>query len=181
MKIPGQLPQFENYPTLFITSGEYEADFFLALNGVLELKEQIKMPSREEAKEKQSFVNESRGYELGATSHLERYHEDLKKKFQKKFHALTHDFLADYLNMQEIYIFAPAFVVANLEKGLSKPELKKIRMKFFKEEIKENPLEMIRRFWKTEQKAINPDPPIKDVEKKILQKPRQGKNLHKIP
>lgn len=181
MYIPKNFPQFENNPALFVTSGRYEADFFLALDGVLELKGQLKMPPREEAKEKQGFINESRGYDLGATSHLERYHEDLKKKFQKNFHALVHDFLASYPNMQEIYIFAPSFVVANLEKGLPKPELKKIRMEFFKEEIKKNPLEMIRRFWEIEQRAIKPNPPLKEEEKKILKKPRQSKNLHKVP
>lgn len=172
MKIPHKLPQFENSPALFITSGEYEAEFYLALDGTLELKEKIKMPPREEAKEKQAFVGVKSGrFGLAAVSHRGAYVEDLKRKFQRKIHGVIHDMLADY-KMEEIYLFSPRYAAKRIMDGLDKSEREKVRMKFFDEYIKVNPLKMVEIFWKTEQEAVKTKVILNEEEKKILKKPR---------
>lgn len=141
MKIPKDLPQFEK-PALFIASGEYEAVFWLAYLGMLVKKEHLKMNPREEAKEKQGYTFKSKGKSLGATTHHERYLEDLKKKMQKAIHRLVHDFIAEY-KLDEIYLFAPNHVMQNILRGLEKMEQRKVRMKFGKEYTKERPLKML--------------------------------------
>ena len=172
MKISHKLPQFENSPALFITSGEYEAEFYLALDGTLERKVKIKMPPREEAKEKQAFVGVKSGrFGLAAVSHRGAYIEDLKRKFQKKVHGVIHDLLAQY-KMKEIYLFSPRYSAKRIMDGLDKSERKKVRMEFFDEYIKVSPLKMIEIFWKTEQEAVKPKVTLKDEEKKILKKPK---------
>lgn len=144
-QIPQNLPQFEK-PALFVSSGEYEANFYLVFMGKMARKEQIKMPPREEAKEKQGFVGKKGGMKsLSAVSHHGAYIEDLKKKFQKQVHAKIHDFIAEF-KLEEIYLFAPRYVSKRIIDGLDKSEQKKVRMKFFGEYIKENPLSLIKKF-----------------------------------
>lgn len=172
MKIPQNLPQFEKYPVLFTASGEYEAKFYVAHKGNLELKKTIKMPPREEAREKQGFITSSSGPAgFGAVGHHGRYVEDLKKKFAKKFHAAIHDLNAAH-NINEMYFFAPRYVVDRAVEKLDKAEQKKIRMKFYKEYTKISPLEMVKTFWKEAQSAIASKIQLKSEEKKILKKPR---------
>lgn len=172
MKIPKNLPQFEKYPALFASSGEYEARFYVAYRGILELKTTIKMPPREEAKEKQAFVGIKVGrYGLAAVSHHGAYIEDLKKKFAKKLHAAIHDLNAVY-KLQEIYFFAPRYVVYRAMKKLDKAEQKKVRMKFYGEYVKMSPLEMLKMFWEETQNSIAFKKQIKNEEKKILNRPR---------
>jgi len=146
-QIPRNLPQFEK-PALFVSSGEYEANFYLVFMGKMIKKEQIKMPPREEAKEKQGFVGRKGGMQsLSAVSHHGAYIEDLKKKFQKIVHRKIHDFIAEF-KLEEIYLFAPRYASKRIIDGLDKSEQKKVRMKFFKELTKINPLEMIKIFQK---------------------------------
>lgn len=172
MRIPKNLPQFEKLPALFVTSGEYEARFYLAHNGEMKMRETIKMPPREEAREKQAFVGIKGGrYGLAAVSHRGAYIEDLKKKFQKRFHKTVHDILAEF-KLKEIYIFAPKYVAKRLEKGLSQPEKKDIRMEFYQEDTKINPLIMIKKFWQTEQSLVFHKAIPKNDAKKILDRPK---------
>ena len=175
MRIPKNLPQFEKSPALFITSGEYEAKFFVALEGNLELKKEIKMPPRTEAREKQGFIGRKSGKQaLASVSHKGRYIEDLKMKFKRQFHAELHDLLAEYKRncVREIYVFAPDYVAARVTKALDKEERKKIRMEFFQEDTKINPLAMVKKFWLEEQRAVTPKAPAKDSVRKILDRPR---------
>jgi hypothetical protein len=178
MQISKKLPQFENYPVLFIASGEFDARFYIALNGEITEERRIKLPPREEAREKQLFIHESEGEALGAFGHKDRYVEDLKKKFQKKVHREIHSFIAEY-KLKEIYIFSPDYAVNKIMEGLDKSEQRKVRMKFYQEITKINPIEMIKEFWDESQKAIEMKPPLKEEEKKILSKPARKKTLHK--
>lgn len=171
MQIPKNLPQFNELPALFVTAGEYEACFFLAHKGELKLQQEIKMPPREEAKEKQGFIGRKSGMQsFVAVSHKGRYIEDLKKKFQKKFHSIIHDVLAEF-KLEEIYLFAPKYVASRMMKGLSKPEQKDVRMEFFQQDTKLNPLSMVKKFWKLEEKNIFPEPIPGNNAQKILSKP----------
>lgn len=72
-RISRNLPQFEKYPTLFITSGEFDARFYIALDGTINEEKRIRMNPREEAREKQGMIKESHGKELGAFSHHGKY------------------------------------------------------------------------------------------------------------
>ncbi|MDP1884271.1 MAG: hypothetical protein Q8L10_02785 [Candidatus Moranbacteria bacterium] len=171
MQIPKKLPQFEKLPALFIASGGYEADFYLAHNGTLELHSKIKLSPREEAREKQGFIGRKGGVKnLSSVSHHGAYIEDLKKKFQKKVHAAIHDLLAEY-KLEEIYLFSPRYSAQRIIDGLDKAEQKKVRMTFFCEYTKNNPLEMLTAFWETEQEAVKPRLPLKKEQEKILQRP----------
>lgn len=173
MRIPKNLPQFKKYPAFFVTSGEYDARFYVALDGRLELKEEIKMPPRKEAREKQAFIGIKGGrYGLAAVSHRGAYIEDLKKKFQKKFHGVLRGLLAAYRRnrVKEIYVFSQKYVAARVFKAVGKEERKKIRMEFFQEDTKINPLFMIKKFWETEQEAVKFKTPLKTDTKKILAK-----------
>lgn len=146
MKIPKKLPQFEGLPVLFVTSGEYEAHFFIAHNGEIEGENELKMAPREEAREKQAFTGHKAGMEdLISVSHRGQYIADLKMKFAHKFHDIIHGILAEY-HMEEIYIFAPKFVIVRIMAGLDKSEQKKVRMQFYKEYTKESPLKLIKVF-----------------------------------
>lgn len=146
MKIPKTLPQFERFPALFITSGEYEAHFFVAFRGEVESTHVIKMAPRDEAKEKQAFVGHKAGMQsLSAVSHRGNYLEDLKQKFAREVHKTIHDFIAEY-KLEEIYVFAPKYVIRRIMDCLDKSEQKKVRMQFYKEYIKESPLKLIELF-----------------------------------
>ena len=148
MQISKKLPQFEKFPALFITSGEYEAHFFVALQGQLERKEVLKMSPRENAKEKQGFTgHKSDMQDLTSLSHRGQYIEDLKMKFARQVHAIIHNILAQQ-KTEEIYIFAPKFVLVRILAGLDKNEQKKVRMQFYKEYTKENPIKLIEIFQK---------------------------------
>ncbi|EKE11083.1 MAG: hypothetical protein ACD_15C00138G0006 [uncultured bacterium] len=172
MQIPKKLPQFEKLPALFIASGEYEAHFYLAQRGELKLAKTIKMPPREEAREKQAFVGKKGGMQsLSATSHHGAYVADLKKKFQKEVHAVIHDMLAEY-KLEEIYLFSPKYSAKRIMDGLDKPEQKKVRMQFYQGDTKTNPLMLIQKMWETEQEAIKFKTPLTAEKKKIIQKPR---------
>lgn len=172
MQIPKNLPQFEKYPAVFVASGEYEAKFYVALNGVLDLKAVIKMPPREEAREKQAFVGIKSGrYGLAAVSHHGAYIEDLKRKFARKIHSAIHDLLAEY-KPQEIYFFAPRYVANRAIEQLDKSERKKVKMIINKELAKISPLVMIKMFWQEAQSAVTLKTELKNEERKILKKPR---------
>ncbi len=175
MQIPKNLPQFENRPALFVASGEYEAKFYLALNGALDLKAEIKMPPREEAREKQAFVGIKSGrYGLAAVSHHGAYVEDLKKKFARKIHTAIHNLLAEY-KPQEIYFFAPRYVADRAIEKLDQAERKKVKMIINKELARISPLVMIKMFWQESQSAIASKTELKNEEKKILA--RQKKKI----
>lgn len=148
MQISNKLPQFERFPALFVTSGDYEAHFYIASKGELERKETLKMAPRENAKEKQGFVGHKSGMKsLSAVSHRERYQQDLKMKFFHKVHAIIHGILAEY-HLEEIYMFAPKHVINGIISGLDKAEQKKVRMRFYKEYTKNNPIDLIESFQK---------------------------------
>lgn len=161
MQISNKFPQFERFPALFITSGEYEAHFYIAFQGKLELKEKLKMPPRENAKEKQAFVGHKGGMQsLSAVSHHGQYVQELKMKFVRNIHDIIHPILAEY-QLEEIYVFAPKFVADRIIEGLDKSEQKKVRMQFYKEYTKENPIKLIEIFQKE----------IEKIQKEVMENP----------
>lgn len=173
MQIPKNLPQFEKKPALFVASGEYEAKFYLALNGLLELKNAIKMPPREEAREKQGFITSSEAPAgFGAVGHHGRYVEDLKKKFARHIHSAIHDLLAQY-KPQEIHFFAPRYVFDRAVEKLDKAERKKVKLVVNKEYTKTSPLEMLKILQKMEANLVTPKMPPKKEAQKILKKIKQ--------
>lgn len=155
MHIPKDLPQFETLPALFITSGEYEACFYVAQKGTLTLTEEVSLPPRKNANEKQAFVGTKNGrWGLGAVSHHGAYIEDLKRKFTKRFHEILTDLIRQY-GSKEIYLFAPRHVANRVTKKFLKPEQDEVRMRFYQEETKVNPLIMVKKAWETEQRALH--------------------------
>lgn len=146
MQIPKNLPQFSDSPSLFISSGEYEAHFYLAHKGILEELESFKMAPREEAREKQGFITESKGKSLGAVSHRGAYVEDLKRKFKARVDYTIHNLMDEY-QFRSIYLFAPEYVAKRIVKGLEPSEEEKIKIKFFGEYTKLHPLKLLKMFW----------------------------------
>lgn len=163
MQISNKFLQFEKFPALFITSGEYEAHFYIAHKGKLELKEKIKMSPRENAKEKQAFEGQRVGDRLlSSFTNRGRFVEDLKRKFVREVHGKIHDILAEE-KLEEIYIFAPKYVTKRIIDGLDKQEQKKVRMQFYKEYTKENPVKLIEVFQKE----------VEKIQKEIMQSPEK--------
>lgn len=146
MRIPKNHSQFERLPALFITSGEYEAIFHVAHKGELENVGQIKMEPKKEAKEKQGFTRSGTGTgNMSTYSHRGKYVEDLKTKFSHKVHEKIKDIVSEK-KLKEIYIFAPKYVTKRILKELEKSQQKLVRMQFYKEYTKDNPLKLIEIF-----------------------------------
>ncbi|EKE18814.1 MAG: hypothetical protein ACD_9C00225G0004 [uncultured bacterium] len=146
MQISKKLPQFERYPALFISSGEYEAHFHIAFKGSFELVRTIKMEPRVEAKEKQGFEGRKAGMKsISAFSHHGRYVEDLKERFSRNVHRTIQNLILEN-KLNEIYLFAPKYVANRIMRELDKSQQKKVRMQFFKEYTKENPIKLIEIF-----------------------------------
>jgi hypothetical protein len=162
MKISKKLPQFEGFPVLFVVSGEYEALFYVAQDGNIDLIRSIKKSPREDAHEKQAFVGKKSGmFGPVAVSHHGAYIEDLKLKFARNVHSVIHDIIATY-KLKEIYLFAPRYASQRIMKGLSVPEKEKIRMRFFGEYTKNDPAFIIEKFFEETEKVkfaqkISPD------------------------
>ncbi|HEX7586250.1 MAG TPA: hypothetical protein VF390_01290 [Patescibacteria group bacterium] len=144
--IPKNLPQFSDSPSLFISSGEYEAHFYLAHQGILEELESFKMPPRE---------------------------EDLKRKFQARVNYAIHSLVDEY-QFHSIYLFSPEYVAKRIIKGLEPNEEEKIKMKFFGEFIKLHPLKLLKMFWKQIELLISVSimPPITKEGAKIAGRPK---------
>jgi hypothetical protein len=117
MKISNTLPQFDDYPVLFIVSGEFESRFIIAKNGVLKELQALLLNPREEAKEKQGFISKTGGKSLGAVSHHERYMEDLKKRFRKELSELVSE-ISDREKIREICVIAPKHAANQLKQEL---------------------------------------------------------------
>lgn len=117
MKISNTLPQFDDYPVLFIVSGEFEARFILAKSGGSQELPSLLLNPREEAKEKQGFISKTGGKSLGAVSHHERYMEDLKRKFRKELSETVAE-IADQEKIREICVIAPKHAAAQLRQEL---------------------------------------------------------------
>lgn len=163
MKISNKFPQFERFPALFITSGEYEAHFYLASKGEMKLERTLKLSPRENAKEKQAFEGQRVGDRmLSSFTNRGRYVEDLKRKFSRQAHEVIHDVLAKE-RLEEIYIFAPKYVARRIMDGLDKQEQKKVRMQFYKEYTKENPIKLIEIFQNE----------VTKIQKEIMESPRK--------
>lgn len=178
-KIPKNLPQFEKLAALFISAGEYEAKFYVALDGKINNETEIKLPPREEAKDKQGFIGKrATRPNLASVSNRGRYNEDLKRKYADKIHKVIHDMIAKY-KLKEIYITAPKYVSNRIIRNLDKEEKKKVRMKFYHQYTKLNPLKMLIFFNEQEQNAIRKRIPPTAEEIKILKKPLKKRILRK--
>lgn len=163
MKISNKFSQFEKFPALFITSGEYEADLYIAFHGKLELEKIIKMPPRENAKEKQAFVGKKGGMQsLSAVSHHGSYLLELKRKFAQEVYSAIKSIVETY-KLEEIYIFAPKFATDRILSAFNKDLRKKVRMQFYKEYTKENPIRLIEIFQKE----------IDQIQNEVMQRTRR--------
>lgn len=160
MKISKKFPQFERFPALFITSGEYEALFYLASSGNIDLIETVKKTPREEASEKQAFVGKKSGmFDPVAVSHRGAYREDLKMKFARAVHVTIRSIMATHRNIEGIYLFAPRYVSARITKQLNAVEGEEVRMSFYGEYTKKSPLYLVETFFKEIEK-MKKTPPL---------------------
>ena len=143
MKIPKSLPQFEKKPLLFLISGEFEAEFYVAKNGRIYKSGSFVLNPREEAKEKQAFVGKKGGMQsLSAVSHHGRYIQNLKEKFLKKM-SETVDDISDREKITEISIFSPTYAENRILKKLSKKAREKVAYTHKGHFVKENPIRFI--------------------------------------
>lgn len=130
MKISNTLPQFDGYPTLFVVSGEYEAAFIVAKNGLTEEYPKLELNPRVEAMEKQAFIDKSGGTGTGAVSHQERYMEDLKITFQKKLAETISD-IAGKEKIKEICIIAPRHAASSFKKALAEEDRRLVHLTIY--------------------------------------------------
>jgi len=178
MKIPQDLPHFEKSPALFVNAGEYEAHFFIAVNGQITKENELKMPPREEAKEKQGFIGKRANQNLAAFSNRGRYRIDLKKKYSRIVNKIIQEIVQTY-KLKEIYIFAPEYAARRLYKAMGNEERKLLRMMFNNEHLRANPLDLIRKFHEEELHALTHEM-LSEEEEKIMRTPVIRRTLRKI-
>lgn len=146
MHIPKKFSQFENYPTLFVVSGEYEALFYLAQNSTLKKVRELKLNPREEAKEKQGFVGKKGGMQdLSSVSHHERYLKELKKKFHHQLDFLTTNLRQTY-SVREINLLAPKHGAQMILKNFSPANKKRLYFTIYGTHTKKTPVEILELF-----------------------------------
>ena len=172
MKIPKALPQFKDYPTLFLVSGEFEAKFYVAKNGEISENDSFALNPREEAKEKQAFVGKKGGMQsFSAVSHHGRYIEDLKERFAKKLRDMTED-VSNKESIREIHVFAPGYVESRISKKISKGSMAMVKSTHDGQYLRENPLQLLEMMKKElEQARSTKHIHISKDEKKIMHRP----------
>lgn len=143
MKIPQQLPQFKGRPTVLAVCGDFEARFYLAKDGDLAETEAIEMSMRDDAKEKQVFIDAHVGKQsLGAVSHHDRYLEDLKRKFRKRF-VEELGTAVSRSKASDIYFLCPTHASTLLTDSLPESLRNKIKRKIEGSFTKEHPVRIL--------------------------------------
>ena len=172
MKIPKDLSQFKDTPTLFLVSGEFEAKFYVAGNGEISETGSFVLNPREEAKEKQAFVGKKGGMQsFSAVSHHGRYIEDLKERFLRKLRDSV-DEISNREKIKSIYIFAPGHAESRINEKLSKEARDKVTHTHEGQYLRESPLHLLEMMKKQlEESRSTKHIHITKEEKKIMHKP----------
>jgi len=175
MKIPQNLPQFENEKALFIVSGIKEALFLLVHKGEIISQDNFRIVKETVAEEKEGFfIRGGRGkiFEMGAVF------EPKKKKIRKEFlEKLKKHFkeIFDKEKIDSVYIFAPGHVLKSIKAQIPTSVQNKIKMAKKGNYTEYHPLKLIEMIVKEkEQKRIIP---ISEEAKKLLDKFKEAKRL----
>lgn len=173
MKIPKDLLQFENTPTLFMVSGEFEVKFYIADNGEISESKSFALNPREEAKEKQGFVGKKGGMQsFSAVSHHGRYIEDLKGKFLRKLRDSV-DEISNKEKIKFMHIFAPGYAESRISEILSKEARDKVASMHEGQYLRESPLHLLRMMQQELEEARSTRHiHLSKEEKQIIHKPR---------
>jgi hypothetical protein len=152
MKISEKLPQFADVPTLFVVAGDYEALFYKAFQGEVELTHTIKHIPREEILGKDDgFLTRSASMPgVGAVSAKGTRELSIRKKFYHEVAKFIEE-AARYGNVGVIHFFAPHQVTKQVNQLLDAPTKKILKEELEGNFTKESPTDIIRRMKKLPQ------------------------------
>jgi hypothetical protein len=165
MKIKSGLNQFNNESVLLAVTGDYQAKFFVAGEGEINLAVEIK-PEAPEHRDNEGFFGGKKGGSkgrMGSPSH-EVQKEYLFKKFAVKFkEAVTQ---LEQKNLP-IYLFAPSMIHNQLAEALPKALAKRIIMNIPGNFLQLKPFDLIE---KLEKKLPKGAPVLNEKARKLLKK-----------
>ena len=128
MKISQNLPQFENNPTLIITSGWQAGKVFYAVNGEIVLNKEIKVPDHKYSDREGHFKTRT-GTEREAL-HSGATYEEKKKHIRDEFLNKLSEHVKDLVHkhkIKSIYIFSSQEGIKSLKKELPSEVVKLIK------------------------------------------------------
>ena len=170
MKIPNNLPQFEDSKTLIMVTGsKAEAHFYLAYNGEVEKLDSFKMEDRTYS-DKEGFMQKGMfGRTMGSGFVLEAK----KKKIQDDFIKNLRKHLEKIKDRNEIgslYLFSPSHIKNRIKDAIPHPMDKKIKMVAQGNYQNEHPMKLIEKIKDIDRKENKGLKFVKESAYKILNK-----------
>ena len=178
MKIPRDLPQFENDKAIFIVTGKQNAAFHLAHKGDLtELAEfNIETPSYSD--KEGSSMNRGGGITFGFGWVLERNKPEETKDFLKQLEETSRKILAKQA-ATKIYLFSPQYILASAKETMKKIAGNKVEMRTFSGNYtRMHPLKLLKELQGRNERRTEKNKPtlIKEEARKILERTKNLKH-----
>lgn len=170
MQIELHLPQFNNKKALIITTGEYDAKFYLASNGFINELDLIYIPKpqytdREEFFEKK---NDMGVYGSGSVNEPQKLY--LRKKFLLELKKELDKIIAENHEVDSLYLFSPRYMEYSIEKELSKNLKKMLIFEEFGNYFSAHPFKLLNIIKKKKEGHIGESIPINPKARKLLYK-----------
>jgi len=165
MLIPANLPAFSGEKALLIVTGQQDAIFYLAQNGILKSIDSFLIEAPKYSDREGHFKTRAGGKILHFRAVFEKRKEriiaDFIKEFQKRFSAISKKFRFD-----KLYIYSPSHMHTYIRKALPKAFQKKITMEIEGNHFKTHPLTLLKKIHdKSAAKIVMPTSP---EEQKIM-------------
>ncbi len=174
MKIPQNLPQFENDKVIFVITGRQAAEFYLGHNGDLTELVEFKIENPSYADEKGSSMHRSGGITFGFGWALERNKQEETKDFLKQLGETSKRILAKY-DATKIYLFSPQYILGGTKEVVKNIAGNKTEVRTFSGNYtRMHPLKLLEELQdrNTRHAEKNKAGRIKEEARKILQRRR---------
>jgi hypothetical protein len=109
MKISQELPQFENKKALIITTGEQEAEFYLASNGEIEKIDSFRFEEPTYSDREGHFESRGGGNVYGSGSVYEPKKQRNRIEFRKRLENALDTIYKNY-KIDSLYVFSPDYM-----------------------------------------------------------------------
>ena len=130
MKIPQNLPQFENDRAIFVITGRQAAAFYLGHKGGLKELVEFKIEGPSYADKEGSSMHRDGGITFGFGWTLERNKQSETKEFLKQLGETSKKILAKY-GATKIYLFSPQYVLGSTKEIMKDIAGNKIEVRTF--------------------------------------------------
>lgn len=144
MKIPENLPQFKDTPSLLVVSGWQSGKLLYALSGKIESDKELKVPDHKYS-DNEGFFQASTGGAPGEM-HSGAPLEKKKQHIRKEFLRLFVDYIKNRVNkldIEEIYLFSPREGLNGLENHLPNEIKEKVESFYIGNYIKHSPEDLV--------------------------------------